>query len=122
MAPEPDGWVSSFPPPPAPAKPMLPRETARRLLVIRLDGTREYAPRPTRAELLRHAEKYGVEMVADTAAEHMDVEPLASLIAQLDKIEDTRGKKDTRYYTKPRRKPAEVRAMALLGIEPEAEA
>ncbi len=86
------------------------------------DGLRSLHPRPTRAELLAHAAKYGTELVADTAAESMDVESLTSLIAQLDRL-DTKAASGRRYTVKRRGrvKSPEERAMEMLGIEPEEE-
>lgn len=114
----PAGWVSSFPPPPAPAVPALPRHCWRPLPHLGPEGW-TWAEPPTHTDFIRHAEKYGTELIAFTAAETFDEEALTVLIMAIDRIDDVQGKKDSRYYKPPRRKAADVRARALLGIEEE---
>ncbi len=84
--------------------------------LVRLDGTVVLAPSPTFADLIRHAERFGVDCVAETGAECLGVDELTSLIEALDRIEAVQDSK-LRYSRLRRRKPAEIRARVLLGIE-----
>lgn len=77
--------------------------------------------------LIDHANKHGVDQVAETAAElsGMTEEILTELIASLDRINDSLRKDPrTKKLHRPRKNsyPADRRARELLGIpEPEAE-
>ncbi len=91
------------------------------MLELNPDGTWDDSPRPTFAELVRHAERFGVECVAETAAEFMGVESLTALIVALDRIAGVEDAK-REYSRLPRRRvSAEDRAKKLLGIEDEDE-
>ena len=120
--PAPDGWVSTFVKQ-GPPVPLIARDYARRLLRLHPDGSVELLPWPTTAELLKHAERYGTECVAESAAEFMGEEGLTALIGRLDVLDRRRGERENagRRITRSKAKlrPAEVRARALLGIPEE---
>lgn len=78
----------------------------------------------TTASLKQHAKRFGIEGVAETAAEAgFSVEELADLIEWLDDEEYSQLKKSSRYATQKRhRKTYKQRAKDLLGItDPEEE-
>ncbi len=78
---------------------------------------------PTRDELIAHAEKFGPDLVAETAAEcGFGVEELAQLIERLDVIALNRYKRDHKGLSgsfKRARSTPEKRAKKLLGITDE---
>lgn len=82
---------------------------------------RTFKGKPVTAQKLReHAEKYGIDGVAETAAESgMNEESLTALIISLDRINATfrRDQKKKHLYVTPAKKPADRRARELLGIE-----
>lgn len=74
----------------------------------------------TAQKLREHAEKFGVDGVAETGAESgMSEESLTALIVSLDRINSTfrRDQKKKHLYVTPAKKPADRRARELLGIE-----
>lgn len=72
-------------------------------------------------DLVKHAEKYGIDGITDTAIEAgYGVEELAKLIERMDAVETALLKKISRYNTPKRhRLTYEERAKRLLGIEDE---
>lgn len=101
-------------PPPPPLKPadLLP---IRRTLARRVFGNRP----PTAGKLREHAERYGVDGIAETAAESMSEESLTALIVSLDRINATfrRDPKRKNLYRAPAKTSPARRARELLGIE-----
>lgn len=94
------------------------------LAVHTLDGEIRWAEAPTTEEFLKHAERYGIHMVAETAAQYgFDLERLATLIQQLDVIDQKHHQEKRaftfgRRWTKPKQS-ADVRAKKLLPDEEE---
>lgn len=71
---------------------------------------------PTRDDLINHAERFGVDQVAETAAElGYGLEELIALIERLDMIDSIRVAKENRRYSRGgKRASAEKRAKKLL--------
>lgn len=82
---------------------------------------RMFGDKPVTAQKLReHAEKFGIDGVAETGAEAgMNEESLTALIVSLDRINSTfrRDQKKKHLYVTPAKKAADRRARELLGIE-----
>ncbi len=79
---------------------------------------------PTREELIKHAERFGVDQIAETAVEcGYGLEELIALIERLDMIDATRKVKDgKRFSSGGKRSTAEKRAKKLLNwVAPEAD-
>lgn len=101
-------------PRPAPAKP------SDLLDVRRTMARRVFGKPPTAQQLREHAEKFGIDGVAETAAEAgMGEESLTTLIASLDRINSTfrRDPKRKLLYRTPAKTSPARRARELLGIE-----
>lgn len=78
--------------------------------------------KPTREELIKHAERFGTDQVAETAADlGFGLEDLTFLIERLDQIDVTRAKKDgLKFGAKVKRTSPEKRAKKMLNwVEPE---
>ena len=78
--------------------------------------------KPTREELIKHAERFGTDQVAETAAEiGFTLEDLTFLIERLDQIDVMRAKKEgLKFGAKQKRTSAEKRAKKMLNwTEPE---
>lgn len=79
---------------------------------------------PTRDELIKHAERFGTDQVAETAAElGYSLEDMTFLIERLDQIDIVRAKKEgLKFGAKVKRTSPEKRAKKLLNwVEPEVE-
>lgn len=77
---------------------------------------------PTRDELLKHAERFGTDQVAETAAEcGYGLEEMIALIERLDQIDVMRAKKEGfKFGAKQKRSTPEKRAKKILNwVEPE---
>ena len=105
------------------ATPDNPAPDGRHLWHLDLDGNWDVQP-VTREDLLKHAEKFGTHMIAETAVDlGYDLERLTALIAQLDLVDLEAYKKEHKGASgagMPKKRSPEARAKKLLNwVEPE---
>ena len=88
------------------------------LLDVRRTFMRRVGSPPTMAQLRAHAERFGVDEVAETAAElGYSEERLTSLIVSLDLIDASRRQRGVRPFGPAgKRRAADRRARDLLGL------